>query len=227
MQKFLEEIGGPAFNFEGLNLSMVLSSLFIALVLSYLIALIYKRINRGQEDHQVIMHTLVLLSVTIAAAMMVIGNNLARAFGLVGAVSIIRFRTAVKSAKDMAFVFISIVVGMASGLGFWLIALIFAAFTALVLLCMEWLRFGHRLPGLRRFEVQIKCTSKAFDFKEIEKIMQAQTNNWRFTGLKIEEKWRIYNYHVEGESTKVVEGLTKKITEESKKAILSLRIKSL
>jgi hypothetical protein len=50
---------------------------------------------------------------------MLIGDNLARSFGLVGAVSIIRFRVAVKPPMDMAFIFLIIVLGMACGLGFY------------------------------------------------------------------------------------------------------------
>jgi uncharacterized membrane protein YhiD involved in acid resistance len=227
MQEILKELTQPEFGSEGINLSVVIPSLLIALVLSYLIALTYKKINREREDHQVIMHTLILLAVTIAAAMMVIGNNLARAFGLVGAVSIIRFRTAVKNAKDMAFVFIAIVIGMASGLGFWLTALVFAIFAGIILLCMEWLRFGQRLPGNRRFEVQIKCGADVFDMDGIEKILRTQTKKWRFESLRIEKKWRIYSYQIEVEAIKGVEELTKNITQAVNKSALSLRIISL
>jgi len=48
---------------------------------------------------------------------MVIGNNLARAFGLVGAMSIIRFRTAIKETQDIIFIFFALAIGMASGVG--------------------------------------------------------------------------------------------------------------
>jgi uncharacterized membrane protein YhiD involved in acid resistance len=202
---------------------MVVPSLLIAMVLSYLIALTYKKINRGREDHQVIMHTLILLAITIAAAMMVIGNNLARAFGLVGAVSIIRFRTAVKSAKDMAFVFISIVIGMASGLGFWLIALVFAVFTAIVLLFMEWLRFGRRLPGTRQFELQIKSEATLYDVKKIEKLLRSHTRSFEFMSLRMGRKTRTHVYRIEAESMDKMEELTDKIIREAKKTALQLK----
>jgi uncharacterized membrane protein YhiD involved in acid resistance len=173
------------------------------------------------------MHTLILLAVTIAAAMMVIGNNLARAFGLVGAVSIIRFRTAVKSAKDMAFVFISIVIGMASGLGFWLIALVFAVFTGIVLLCMEWLRFGKRLPGMRQFELQIKSGADLFDVEGIEMILRSHVRSLKFMSLRTGKRTKTYVYHIEAEGMHKMEDLTKKLTQEAKKTALSLQIRSL
>jgi uncharacterized membrane protein YhiD involved in acid resistance len=54
---------------------------------------------------------------------MIIGNNLARAFALVGALSIIRFRTVVKDTKDTAFIFWSLASGMATGTGSYFLAI--------------------------------------------------------------------------------------------------------
>jgi hypothetical protein len=61
--------------------------------------------------------TLVLLSVLMALVTQVTGDNLARAFGLVGALSIVRFRTVVEDTRDTAFVIFAVVVGMAAGAG--------------------------------------------------------------------------------------------------------------
>lgn len=66
--------------------------------------------------------TLVLMSILIAMATQIIGDNIARAFSLVGALSIVRFRTAVPDSRDVAFVLASVVIGMAIGAGQWDIA---------------------------------------------------------------------------------------------------------
>jgi uncharacterized membrane protein YhiD involved in acid resistance len=58
-----------------------------------------------------------------AVVIMVIGNNLARAFGLVGAMSIIRFRTAIKETQDIIFIFFALAIGMASGVGLYSLAI--------------------------------------------------------------------------------------------------------
>lgn len=63
--------------------------------------------------------TLVLLTVLVALTTLVIGSNLARAFGLVGALSIVRFRTIVEDTRDTAFVIFAVVAGMALGAGEW------------------------------------------------------------------------------------------------------------
>lgn len=68
---------------------------------------------------------------------MVIGNNLARAFGLVGAMSIIRFRTAVKDTLDIVFIFYSLAIGMATGVGLLSIAIAGTIFIGVVLLALS------------------------------------------------------------------------------------------
>lgn len=62
--------------------------------------------------------TLVLLTVLVAFVTYVIGNNLARAFGLVGALSIVRFRTSVGDTRDTSFVIFAVAIGMAVGAGY-------------------------------------------------------------------------------------------------------------
>lgn len=64
---------------------------------------------------------------------MVIGNNLARAFGLVGAMSIIRFRTAIKETLDIVYIFFGLAIGMAAGVGYHRLAIIGSLFIGTIL----------------------------------------------------------------------------------------------
>lgn len=66
--------------------------------------------------------TMVLLAILLGMVSMVIGSNIARAFALVGALSIVRFRTVVEDTRDTAFVIFAVVVGMAAGAGAYLVA---------------------------------------------------------------------------------------------------------
>lgn len=70
-----------------------------------------------KTDAPMLLTTLVLLTVLIAMVTLVIGNSVARAFGLVGALSIVRFRTVVDDTRDTAFVIFAVIVGMAIGAG--------------------------------------------------------------------------------------------------------------
>lgn len=89
--------------------------LAMALLLGWMVSLIYKRTRRDIIVAPSFPTTLVLLSALIAMVTQVIGDNVARAFSLVGALSIVRFRTVVRDTQDTAYVIFAVVVGMAVG----------------------------------------------------------------------------------------------------------------
>jgi len=74
---------------------------------------------------------------------MVIGDNLARAFGLVGAMSIIRFRAAVKDTRDIAFVFFALAAGMAAGAGSIMLGTVGTILISIIVLILYFANFGQ------------------------------------------------------------------------------------
>lgn len=95
----------------------VLVRLVIAMLLGGLVAVVYRTTRAADEAAPTFTVTLVLLSILIAMVTQVIGDNVARAFSLVGALSIVRFRTVVRDTQDTAYVIFSVAVGMAVGAG--------------------------------------------------------------------------------------------------------------
>ena len=79
--------------------------LALSFVLSAFIGWIYQITHRGTSYTQSFVFTLVINGMVVAVVMMIVGSNIARAFSLVGALSIIRFRNAVKESRDVAFIF--------------------------------------------------------------------------------------------------------------------------
>lgn len=119
--------------FFPLTTTDILTRLVVAFLCGYAISWIYKWTYRGPGYLSGFANSLIVLSLITAVVLLVIGNNLARAFGLVGAMSIIRFRTAVKETQDIIFIFLSLAVGMAAGVGYFKIAIISTLFIGLVL----------------------------------------------------------------------------------------------
>lgn len=89
--------------------------LLIAVVFGGIVAGIYRATRPAAAISPTFPPTLVLMAVLIAMVTQVVGDSVARAFSLVGALSIVRFRTVVRDTQDTAFVIFSVVVGMASG----------------------------------------------------------------------------------------------------------------
>ena len=103
---------------EEMPWSMLLLRLGLALVLGCVVGAVYRLTHGRSGDGSVgLTATLVLLSVLIAMVTLVIGNSVARAFSLVGALAIVRFRTVVEDTRDTAFVIFAVAVGMAAGAG--------------------------------------------------------------------------------------------------------------
>ena len=98
----------------------IILSFFLGLFISY----IYKTTHKGMSYSQSFMITNIFLALIVCMVIMIIGNNIARAFALVGALSIIRFRTVIKDTKDLAYIFWSLASGMAAGTGSYYIAII-------------------------------------------------------------------------------------------------------
>jgi uncharacterized membrane protein YhiD involved in acid resistance len=125
-------------NFQAVNVfsptfSEILLNVMVSLTCSFVVSLIYRFTYRGPGYSESFVNSIVFLSVITTLVIMVIGNNLARAFGLVGALSIIRFRTAIKDTMDIVYIFLALAIGMAAGVGYHKLAIAGAGIVGLVL----------------------------------------------------------------------------------------------
>jgi uncharacterized membrane protein YhiD involved in acid resistance len=114
----------------------VVLAMLLSFVLSAFIGWIYKITHKGTSYTQSFVITLVMNGMVVALVMMIVGSNIARAFSLVGALSIIRFRNAVKETRDVGFIFFTMAVGMAVGTKFYLLAIVAAVVISLIMLLM-------------------------------------------------------------------------------------------
>ena len=139
MEKQLIEAMSGVFNYTPLE--VVFNSL-VAFILGLFIAYTYQKTHQGLSYSQSFVLTIIFVTIIIGFVMMVIGNSLARAFALVGALSIIRFRTVVKDTKDTAYVFMALAVGMGAGTGNYFIAVYATFFMSAVAWVLYKFNFG-------------------------------------------------------------------------------------
>ncbi|MBT3207829.1 MAG: DUF4956 domain-containing protein [Bacteroidetes bacterium] len=135
-------------DFQSLDLfptsaSDVIFNLIISLICGLLISVTYRITYRGPNYSTTFVNSLVLLTMITSIVLLVIGNNLARAFGLVGAMSIIRFRTAVRDTMDIIFIFFALSIGMASGVGLTMIAIVGTLIISIVILGLVSFNWGN------------------------------------------------------------------------------------
>jgi uncharacterized membrane protein YhiD involved in acid resistance len=136
----------------------------LAAVLGFLLSVVYRYTHKGLSYSQSFTQTIFFVAIIVAIVMMVIGSSLAKAFALVGALSIIRFRTVVKDTRDIAFVFLALAVGMAAGTSNYFLALVSAGFVSIIALVTYKFNFGalYKSEFILRFTFDQSCDSAAY-----------------------------------------------------------------
>ncbi len=127
-------------NFTPLNVALVL---FGALIAGVIISLVYKKTYRGVLYSPNFSLTLIMLTLVTAPVVMAIGSNVALSMGMVGALSIVRFRTAVKEPMDTVYMFWSITMGILLGAKQYLISLVVVIAISLILLVLSYVHFRN------------------------------------------------------------------------------------
>lgn len=115
----------------------IVLSLVICMLLSLFIYAMYKKTYSGVMYSNNFNLSIMLISIITCMIMMIISSNLAISLGMVGALSIIRFRSAIKDPKDIGYLFWAIGIGLATGTGVYMIGIIGSIFIALLLVIME------------------------------------------------------------------------------------------
>jgi len=147
------------FNITDLTSEFTVLDVVLVLVLSFalsaFIGWIYQLTHRGTSYTQSFVFTLVMNGMIVALVMLIVGSNIARAFSLVGALSIIRFRNAVKETRDVGFIFFTMAIGMAIGTRFYLLGIIAAVVISLVVVLMTRLNWFERQMATQILRVYV------------------------------------------------------------------------
>lgn len=114
------------------TLWMSLLAMAIALILSLIITQVYQLTFTGEHYSQDFVHTIIMMSVVVSVVMNVVSGNAGVAFGLFAVFSLIRFRSAVTNAKDIAYIFFGLCVGMTAGLFQFQLAIALTLFASFV-----------------------------------------------------------------------------------------------
>jgi uncharacterized membrane protein YhiD involved in acid resistance len=155
LSKFFQEaLPPPRIDLGHLTLHLVL-----AVVLGCVVGIVYRFTHRGESPAAPsFVATLVLLCVIIAMVTQVVGGSAARAFTLVGALSIVRFRTVVEDTRDTAFVIFAVVLGMAAGLGNFPVACIGLGIVSAAALMLSWLQ-PHTHRTVEEWTLQLRVST--------------------------------------------------------------------
>lgn len=168
-----------------LSWEQIVANILVSGILGFLIFISYMISHRGTIYSKKFNVSLVVLTVLTSMVMTVIGNNVALSLGMVGALSIVRFRTAIKDSRDTVYIFWTIIVGICCGVGDFIVAGIGSAFVFILFLILGAIKNNNRMlviiRGNRNKEAQIQAIMfKFFGAKAVLRVKNSTTESIEF-----------------------------------------------
>lgn len=160
----------------------IAAALSLSFVLSVMIGWVYRFTHRNVSYSQSYVQTLIILGMLISLIMLVVGSNVARAFALVGALSVVRFRNAIKETRDVGFIFLVMAVGMACGTRFYTLAAIAAVAICLIITVM--FRFNWFALNVQRQVVKVQVPPDGTQTNDIQDVLIRLTSEFELVSLE-------------------------------------------
>ena len=165
-----ESLGGGT----GLSVYSIVLILLVACWIGVYIFTIYKTSSKAAFYSRDLNVTLAGLTVVVAAIMIAMQSNLLVSLGMVGALSIVRFRNAVKNPLDLLYLFWSISAGIICGVGLYLLAVIFCVAMTVLLMLLE------KVPNAKASALLVlKSSSKEIDWENVRNIIGKYSKYWK------------------------------------------------
>ncbi|MCC5937672.1 MAG: DUF4956 domain-containing protein [Lunatimonas sp.] len=181
----MEENFQQLFTFS-LTVREAIANILIAFVCGIAIAILYRITYRGVSYSSSFTNSIIMLTMITALVIMVIGNNVARAFGLVGAMSIIRFRTAVKESQDIMFIFFALGIGLSAGVGLYAVTLASTVLIGAAIFITSKLNYAS--PPKREFLLQILYLDEVIGENPFQTTLKKYCSKNKLVNLKAVEE---------------------------------------
>ncbi len=168
-----------------LSWEQIAANIIVSGIIGFLIFVSYMISHRGTIYSKKFNVSLVVLTVLTSMVMTVIGNNVALSLGMVGALSIVRFRTAIKDSRDTVYIFWTIIVGICCGVGDYIVAGIGSGFVFILLLVFGAIKNNNRMlvivRGSRTKEAAIQAVMfKFFGAKAVLRVKNSTEDSIEF-----------------------------------------------
>ena len=162
MEAFIQQFTDSLWSIQDLTWTFSVMDITVWMLLSFILTAflwrVYKKTHRWTSYTQSYVFTLVMMWMTVCIIMLIVWSNIARAFSLVWALSIIRFRNAMKETRDIGFMFAAMAIWMATWTKFYVLAIIFTLALALVIFIMNRFDWFKREATSQILKIQVKNT---------------------------------------------------------------------
>lgn len=178
----LETLFGSSAAAADISLATVLLAIGVSVAIGILISVTYMKTSGRRGHSRNFAQTLVLTPAVVAAIILLIGSNIARAFSLAGAFAIIRFRSVPGDPKDTAYVLFTMATGLASGAGYFGYAVLFAVLLCAVMFLLHVTGFGARKTSARVLKITVP---EDLDYEgAFDEVLARYTTGWELRKVK-------------------------------------------
>lgn len=164
-------------NQNELGMDDIVLNIVMAALFGILIFISYFSTHRGTIYSKKFNASLVVLTILTATVMTVIGNNLALSLGMVGALSIVRFRTAIKDSRDTIYIFWTIIVGICCGVGDYIVAAVGSVVAFIVFLILGLIKNDNRMLIIIRAARSCHAPIQAYMYKTFRRMAVLRVRN--------------------------------------------------
>ena len=194
MQNIISTTSGLAPNIAISLLDLSLS-LLLALLLGFFVMMIYKFINLSASYDNSYEFSLIIIPSIVCVVMIFIGSNLALSIGMVGSLSIIRFRTVIKNTIDMVFLFWVIAIGLGCGTYNWTVVIFFTFSLSFIIIFLNIWRNKFNKESFSE-TVLIISGSPKINVEEIRRDINAYFPNFKLRSVDKSNDASEYVYHI-------------------------------
>ena len=170
---------------ESLTLTNTLIILVVSIILGLIISISYMKTSKEEVVTSGFAITLIMLPAIISRIILLVGNNVARAFSLAGAFSIIRFRSEPKDPKDISYIFFTLAVGLSAGMGYILYAILFTIILCLIMFVLKFINYAE--PDKSCLELRITIPENLNYENVFDDVLKKYTSSWKFKKIKTKE----------------------------------------
>ena len=170
---------------ESLTLTNTLIILVVSIILGLIISISYMKTSKEETVTSGFAITLIMLPAIISIIILLVGNNVARAFSLAGAFSIIRFRSEPKDPKDISYIFFTLAVGLSAGMGYIVYAILFTIILCLIMFILKFINYAESDKSCLELRITIP---ENLNYENIfDDILKKYTSSWKFKKIKTKE----------------------------------------
>lgn len=167
---------------EPISIGSAIIAILISMVSGLIISMTYMKTSENKKFSQNFAITTILLPAIISAIIMLIGSDIAKAFSLAGAFSIIRFRSTPGEPKDIAFVLFALAAGLSCGVGLYAFAIILTVLLCMVMLVLSITKYGKNDSTTTQLVITIP---EDMEFEEVfEEILSKNSSSHKMIKLK-------------------------------------------